>query len=162
MVLDLLARSTVGLDDWRGHLPPETAYDRRTTDNADVGKVARRLLDVARRGEARAAARVLEQLEHVDVFVAPTSAQPPLPVEAIDDTSSWRTDRVIVQACPYTWPWNVLGWPAVNVPAGFTDDGLPVGVQLMGGPHSEPLLVSLAAQLQSALAWHDHSPERWW
>jgi amidase len=162
MVLDLIARSTVGLDDWRRHLPQDTAYDKRTHGNADVGRVARRLLDVARRGEARTAARVMEQLEHVNVFIAPTSAQPPLPVEAIDETSSWHTDRVIVQACPYTWPWNVLGWPAVNVPAGFTDDGLPVGVQLMGGPHSEPQLVSLAAQLEGALGWHARTPERWW
>lgn len=162
MALDLLARSTVGLDDWRAHLPAGTAYDRRTTGNANVGRVARRLLQVERKGEQRSAARVLQQFEHVDVFVAPTSAQPPLPVEAIDDTSSWHTDRVIVQACPYTWPWNVLGWPAVNVPAGFTDDGLPIGVQLMGRPHSEPLLVSLAAQLESSLAWHTHTPDRWW
>jgi amidase len=162
MALDLVSRSTVGLDDWRRHLPQGTTYDRRTTGNANVGKVARRLLEAARKGERRSAARVLEQFRHVDVFVAPTSAQPPLPVEAIDDTSSWHTDRVIVQACPYTWPWNVLGWPAVNIPAGFTDDGLPIGVQLMGKPHSEPLLVSLAAQLEADLAWHTHAPERWW
>lgn len=162
MALDLLVRSTVGLDDWRGYLPQDTAYDKRTTGNANVGKAARRVLRLARRGEARSARRVLAQFEHVDVFVAPTSAQPPLPVEAIDDTSSWRTDQVIVRACPYTWPWNVLGWPAVNVPAGFTDDGLPIGVQLLGPPHSEPLLVSLAAQLETDRAWHRHTPDRWW
>ena len=162
MVLDLLARSTVGLDDWRGHLPQGTAYDARTTGNANVGKVARRLLGAVRRGEQRSADRVLRQFEHVDVFVAPTSALPPLPVEAIDRTSAWRTDQVIVKACPYTWPWNVLGWPAVNVPAGFTEDGLPIGVQLMGRPGSEPLLVSLAAQLEAELAWDQRTPGRWW
>ncbi|MGZ5418158.1 MAG: amidase [Nocardioides sp.] len=162
MALDLLARSTVGLDDWRRHLPDGTPYDKRTTGNANVGKAARRVLTAARKGEERSARRVLRQFEHVDVFVAPTSATPPLPVEAIDGISGWRTDQVIVQACPYTWPWNVLGWPAVNVPAGFTEDGLPIGVQLMGPPDSEELLVSLAAQLEAARAWHQHTPGRWW
>ena len=38
----------------------------------------------------------------------------------------------MIRACPVTWPWNVLGWPSINVPAGFTSDGLPIGVQLMG------------------------------
>lgn len=162
MALDLLARSTVGLDDWRRHLPHGTAYDPRTTGNANVGRAARRVLNLARKGEARSARRVLRQFEHVDVFVAPTTATPPLPVEAIDDTSSWRTDQAIVQACPYTWPWNVLGWPAVNVPAGFTDEGLPIGVQLLGKPGSEPLLVSVAAQLEADRGWHRHTPDRWW
>lgn len=33
------------------------------------------------------------------------------------------TNNLITAACPYTWPWNVLGWPSVNVPAGFTGSG---------------------------------------
>ena len=48
-------------------------------------------------------------------------------------------------ACPYAWPWNVLGWPAINVPAGFTRVGLPVGAQLLGPANSEARLISLAA-----------------
>ena len=41
-------------------------------------------------------------------------------------------EKAMIAACPYAWPWNVLGWPAVNVPAGFTPDGLPLGAQLLG------------------------------
>ncbi len=162
MGLGFLARSTVGLADWHGHLPPGTTYDRRTLGNIATGRALRRALAPARRGEARSARRVLRQLEQVDVFVAPTTAQPPLPVEALDGLSGWRTDQVMVQACPYTWPWNVLGWPAVNVPAGFTDEGLPVGVQLMGGPGAEPLLVALAAQLEAEQGHHLRTPSPWW
>jgi amidase len=162
MGLGFLVRSTTGLDDWRGHLPQGTTYDPRTTGNAQTGRVLRRALRLARRGERMSAQRVMKAFEHVDVFLAPTTAAPPLPVEAIDDTSAWHTDKTIVQACPYTWPWNVLGWPAIDIPAGFTEDGLPVGVQLMGGPESEPLLVSLAAQLEADRSWHRHTPARWW
>ena len=49
-----------------------------------------------------------------------------------DGLGNWETDKRSVAACPYAWPWNVLGWPGVNVPAGFTAAGLPIGAQLLG------------------------------
>lgn len=64
----------------------------------------------------------------------------------------------MTSACPYAWPWNVLGWPGVNVPAGFTRDGLPLGAQLLGPSRSEALLVSLAAQLEADRRWYEHRP----
>jgi amidase len=67
-------------------------------------------------------------------------------------------NRIMVQACPYAWPWNVLGWPGVNVPAGFTEDGLPMGAQLLGPDGSEFRLVSLAAQLESVRRWSAQRP----
>jgi amidase len=54
----------------------------------------------------------------------------------------------------------VLGWPGVNVPAGFVGGGLPVGAQLLGPANSEPLLLSLASQLESELRWHETWPPR--
>ena len=81
-----------------------------------------------------------------DVVLAPTTALPPPGVHDFDRRGGLATDRAMIRACPVTWPWNLLGWPSINVPAGFTSDGLPIGVQLMG-PADEPLLVSLAAEL---------------
>ena len=52
----------------------------------------------------------------------------------------------------------MLGWPGVNVPAGFTDDGLPLGAQLLGPANSEELLISLAAQLESVERWYERRP----
>ncbi|MGH3583537.1 MAG: amidase family protein, partial [Mycobacterium sp.] len=79
-----------------------------------------------------------------------------------DERSSLATDRAMIAACPVTWPWNVLGWPSINVPAGFTSDGLPIGVQLMGPEGSEPLLISLAAELEAISGWMTKQPEPWW
>ncbi|WP_327348493.1 amidase family protein [Streptomyces europaeiscabiei] len=56
------------------------------------------------------------------------------------------------------WPWNVLGRPGVNVPAGFVDDGLPVGAQLLGPANSEPLLLWPAAQLETDQRRHERWP----
>jgi amidase len=93
-----------------------------------------------------------------DVVLTPTTASPALPVGAIDGLSNWETDKVIVRACPYTWPWNVLGWPAVSVPAGLTTSGLPVGAQLVAQANGEPRLIALAAQLERAVRWHERRP----
>ncbi|EUA87756.1 amidase family protein [Mycobacterium ulcerans str. Harvey] len=54
----------------------------------------------------------------VDVVLAPTTAQPPPLARAFDDMGGLATDRAIIAACPLTWPWNLLGWPSINVPAG--------------------------------------------
>jgi amidase len=137
--------------------------DPRTAANARIGRV----LD----GPALYAARQLEPLLHkrighffrdYDVVLAPTTATPPPRAEEIDGIGVNATNNLITAACPYTWPWNVLGWPSINVPAGFTAAGLPVGAQLMGPANSEPLLISLAAQLESELRWHRHRPDPWW
>jgi amidase len=55
-----------------------------------------------------------------------------------------------------------LGWPSINVPAGFTYGGLPIGVQLMGPANSEPLLISLAAELEALNGWVTSQPDVWW
>ena len=79
-----------------------------------------------------------------------------------DRRGGLSTDRAMIRACPVTWPWNLLGWPSINVPAGFTSDGLPIGVQLMGPADSEPLLVSLAAELEAIGNWAKQQPDVWW
>jgi amidase len=45
------------------------------------------------------------------------------------------------------------------VPAGFDDDGLPLAVQLVGRPHDEATLLSLAAQIEEARPWADRRPD---
>src|SRR5699024_9718719 len=98
----------------------------------------------------------------VDVILAPTTATPPPRVEALDGISGWQTDKVITAACPCTWPWNVTGWPSINIPAGFCANGLPLGAQLMGPESSEFRLTCLAAQLEQKCRWARHEPTPWW
>ena len=96
------------------------------------------------------------------MVLAPTTALPPSLVDEYDDRGPLATDRAMIRACPVTWPWNLLGWPSINIPAGFTSDGLPIGVQLMGPADSEPLLISLAAALEGVNGWMAKQPEPWW
>ncbi|MDN5549029.1 MAG: amidase, partial [Rhodococcus sp. (in: high G+C Gram-positive bacteria)] len=161
--LNFLPRSLVGVHDWLGRVPDPTLVDARTRGNAQNGKLLRGApLRAARAAEPRMRKRIGAIFDTYDVILAPTTATPPIMATAIDGIGGWDTDKVMTGACPYAWPWNVLGWPSVNVPAGFSKAGLPIGAQLMGNENTEPLLVSLASQLESVLRWDQVRPEPWW
>ncbi|HEU4362559.1 MAG TPA: amidase [Mycobacterium sp.] len=160
---NFLSRGTAGLLEWERRLGDGVTWDPRTPANMRTGRVlSQAVLRSARRHEAKDHRRVGSIFRIVDVVLAPTTAQPPPRVEAFDKLGSLRTDRAIITACPVTWPWNVLGWPSINVPAGFTSDGLPIGVQLMGPANSEGMLVSLAAELEGINGWAAKQPAPWW
>ena len=161
--LNFLPRSLVGVHDWLGRVPDPTLVDARTRGNAQNGKLLRGApLRAARAAEPRMRKRIGAIFDTYDVVLGPTTATPPIMATAIDGIGGWDTDKVMTGACPYAWPWNVLGWPSVNVPAGFSKAGLPIGAQLMGNENTEPLLVSLASQLESVLRWDQVRPEPWW
>jgi amidase len=77
------------------------------------------------------------------VVLTPTTATPPPKIGAMAELDANGLSKAMVRACPYAWPWNTLGWPAINVPTGTTDDGIPLGAQLLGPADSEELLISL-------------------
>ena len=158
--LSFVPRSTAGVADWCARVPDEGLLDPRTRANGRLGRVlSGPPVRVAKRLEPVFASRVGRIFDRFDVVLAPTTAKPPLPIGAYEGIGGWATDQLMAGACPYAWPWNVLGWPAVNVPAGFTGRGLPVGAQLIGPACTEGLLISLAAQLESVRRCQDHHPE---
>jgi amidase len=155
----VLARSSAGLLPWVEGVADHSRLDPRTLHNAKLGRMLGGPLLRLGRGLERPARRQIGSIfRRYDVVLTPTTAQPPLRVGSIDGLSNWQTDKVAIAACPYTWPWNVLGWPALSVPAGLTSEGLPVGGQLLGLANSEGQLVALAAQLERACEWHQRWP----
>lgn len=85
--------------------------------------------------------------EQFDVVVTPTVTAPP---PGLDAGGSIATDWYAAWAAPL-YPFNLTGHPAMSVPAGLTADGLPVGLQLVGGWHAEAALLDAAAAVESAL-----------
>jgi len=98
----------------------------------------------------------------LDVLVTPTVTQPALPVGALaprDDQPAMAWLENAARWVPFTPVFNVTGQPAISLPLHQTEDGLPVGVQFVGPPAGEELLLSLASQLESARPWHERRPE---
>ncbi|WP_320671294.1 amidase [Patulibacter defluvii] len=154
-----MPRSMNGVRQWVQRLPREAAIDHRTRENARTGLVlSGPTLRFARRVEAAYQRWVGRSFRDCDVLLAPTTANAPLAVEAIDGLTNFQTDQVVAGACPYSYPWNVLGWPGINVPAGFTGAGLPIGATLLGPENGESRLISLAAQLETVERWHERWP----
>ncbi|MGV9560136.1 amidase [Streptomyces sp. NPDC003522] len=158
--LAFVPRATAGIAERVAEAPFPALLDRRTRGAARLGRLLGGApLRAARRAEAVLHRRIGSFFETYDVVLAPTTAAPPPRIGALLELSGFATDRAMIAACPYAWPWNVLGWPGVNVPAGFTPEGLPVGAQLLGPAGSEPLLLSLAAQAEADLRWHERWPD---
>ncbi|MEV6316948.1 amidase [Streptomyces sp. NPDC051776] len=157
--LSFVPRATSGVAEIAAIHPDPALLDPRTRSAMRTGsRLNGRALRIARAREARQHARIGAIFDRYDVVLAPTAAAPPPRIGAFDDMTAWQTDRTMAAACPYAWPWNVLGWPGVNVPAGFTRDGLPVGAQLLGHNGTEELLISLAAQLEDDQRWFERTP----
>ena len=57
-----------------------------------------------------------------------------------------------------TYPANMLGTPAISVPAGFEREGVPVGLQIAGGLHAEALVIRAAAAFEAARPWAGKRP----
>src|SRR5882757_1174865 len=147
--LNFLARSAGGLHEWAAKVPDVGLLDPRTLRNIANGRRFGRHLHPLTRPTAFWSERQIGRIfDRVDVVLAPSTAVLPPPVGAWSGLDGGALNRAMVSGCPYGWPWNALGWPAVNVPAGLTEDGLPVGAQLLGTAGTEARLISLAAQLE--------------
>ena len=102
--------------------------------------------------------RVREFFETRDLLITPTSATPPFPVE--------QPNALVVDGRPvekgvrsyHTYAVSVLGLPAISIPCGFTPDGLPVGLQIIGKRRGEAAVLRAAAAFEAAQPWAAHRP----
>jgi amidase len=95
----------------------------------------------------------------LDVLLTPTTPlAPPLLGFAAPDVPTGLLGARMGQLTRFTLPWNLTGQPAISLPLHFRADGLPIGMQLVGGAYREDLLLRLAAQLETARPWSSRRP----
>jgi amidase len=104
---------------------------------------------------------LIRQLSGFDAVLTPAMAMTPRPIGWFDQEDGERNFAQQVQYTPFTSMLNVSGLPAIVLPVSQTEDGLPMGVQLIGRPGGEATLLSLARQLERRIRWDRRHPPVW-
>ncbi|HEX5431664.1 MAG TPA: amidase [Bryobacteraceae bacterium] len=119
------------------------------TDYLDAQRVRRKL--------SREFSKVWEQ---VDCLIAPAT---PVTAPKIGETQvqfDGAAEDVRLASTRLTRPFNVLGWPALSLPCGFSESGMPIGLQLAGAPKRELMLFRAGAALEDAFGLAGKIPNR--
>ena len=96
--------------------------------------------------------------EKYDLLLTPTIACPPFKV-GLDNPTEIAGRPVTPYAwIPFTYPFNLTGQPAASVPCGFTSDGLPVGLQIVGRRFADRAVLQAAAAFERLRPWADRRP----
>ena len=143
-------------------LPPERralidpALDRALREETN-GLTA---LDYVRANAARQATWEAARhfFEEYDLLLTPTVAVPPF--RAGEEGPREVNGRALERFgwTPFTYPFNLTGNPALSVPAGFTPEGLPIGVQIVGRRFDEATVLRAGAAFEAARPWADRRP----
>jgi aspartyl-tRNA(Asn)/glutamyl-tRNA(Gln) amidotransferase subunit A len=80
------------------------------------------------------------------------------PLAEADPASPTFRARQLYELSSYTRFVNMLGFPAVSIPVGFDDRGLPVALQMVGRADSDFALIALAVRVQEKTDWHGRVP----
>jgi amidase len=110
--------------------------------------------------QQRTARFAAEWWEAYDVLLSPTMGEPPTPLGAFAPEPDNPTTPIFrcIPTAGFTAFWNSAGQPAISLPLHWSEDGLPIGVQLVAPFGREDVLIRIAAQLEEARPWADRRP----
>jgi aspartyl-tRNA(Asn)/glutamyl-tRNA(Gln) amidotransferase subunit A len=132
---------------------PETLRRIRTGAKVSTPEYIRlrRAMEESRRS-------IEDVFKSVDLLVTPTVPVPAPTIATLkEDPDTLRSREILMLR--NTRPINTWGVPAVSVPCGFTAEGLPIGLQIIGPPWREDLVLQLAYAYEQATEWHNCCPD---
>jgi aspartyl-tRNA(Asn)/glutamyl-tRNA(Gln) amidotransferase subunit A len=97
-----------------------------------------------------------QAFEDVDVVLGPSTPQP---APAVGQQEFPGGEPVLAALIRLATPGNVSGLPALSVPCGFTGAGLPIGLQILGRPFAEPMVLRVGRAYEAATHWTSRRPE---
>lgn len=149
----LAARLGEKLPEWRARLDPglvwtiEQGKQWSAVDFINAANWRRTLSDA-----------FVKFFAHHDLLLTPTLTAPPLPV-GVDHYEEIGGRRVSPSGWyAFTYPINMTGYPAASVPCGWTADGLPVGLQIIGPRFADALVLRAAAAYEAVAPWAEKRP----
>jgi aspartyl-tRNA(Asn)/glutamyl-tRNA(Gln) amidotransferase subunit A len=98
-------------------------------------------------------------LARFDLLLTPTASVAPFPVGQSPPREIAGQPISILGWMPFTFPFNLTGQPAASVPAGVTEDGLPVGLQIVGRRHADRAVLAASAAFEAACPWSERRPQ---
>jgi aspartyl-tRNA(Asn)/glutamyl-tRNA(Gln) amidotransferase subunit A len=101
------------------------------------------------RGQQHIKQSFLEALDGFDALITPSTLQPALRVEDIDQSGT---------AAHFTRPVNLIEHCALSLPNGFTSNGLPLSLQIICAPYQEALALRIGWTFQNTTEWHLRFP----
>ncbi len=134
------------LENQRDKLKPEVIWNIEKAREVSMDDIER-----VENSRARYLRRSIEFFEQYDLLLSPATIVPPYPIEQrFVESCQGHTFSNYIEWCTIAYAITILGFPVMSVPAGFTDSGLPVGLQLAAGPRKEADLLSAAALYEEA------------
>lgn len=144
-----------------GHWPTEEECERGTLLQAERAKeLSAEDLLLARR-TMQEAGRIMGQFhQQYDVYVSPTLASPPVPIDWLqmnsEDSETYAAR--LAEYTPFTALFNQTGQPSASLPLSLSDEGLPIGVMFTTAFGEDELLLALSAQIERQAPWGNRYP----
>jgi amidase len=155
----ITARFLKGVAETVEEVPLPERLERRTRGFGKLGGLLpEALYENAIANRPAEVARINAIFDEVDVLVTPVMGGTALPIRRWQGRSALHTVLGMSRFYPYCVPWNHLGNAAMSIPFGLGADGMPLAIQIIGRRESEPLLLSLAAQIEAERPWADFRP----
>ena len=103
--------------------------------------------------------QIIDTFEQVDVLLMPTSS---IPSPLIPNKAGLSNKQEVVDAFSgrrnFTAPFNLASNPAISINCGFTNAGLPIGLQIAGQPFDEVTVLKVAHAYEQSTEWHKRRP----
>ena len=144
-----------------GHLLQESPEE--LTDNSRLCLEQGSQTTGADYAEALRAVEVLracveDLMESYDLLLSPTMAVPPFPIGQPPQRIGGKEVQPSSSYSPLTRPFNLTGHPAASIPCGFSNEGLPIGLHIIGRLEDEATVLRASAAFEQARPWAQHRP----
>ena len=105
-------------------------------------------------------AQMLAALAKTDVLLSPMSNGPPIKIG--DEIADFRTKEDVIErqfgARSFTTPYSLSSMPAISIPCGATNEGMPIGLQIGGAPFDEATVLKVAYAFEAETGWSSRRP----